>query len=187
MASELRVDNIVERTAGEGVTVNGVKIPEDIGPYGKVLQVVSTILTSSFSTNSQTYTDVTGSDCYITPSSVNSKILVMATGSITLAGANQAFAAIRVVRDGSPIFNAITDGTQTSAIGGQLSGSVKNSMNGVAITGLDNPGTVSQITYTIQALTTVSAYPAFVGFNHTGTDSGTIRVPTVITLMEIGV
>jgi hypothetical protein len=31
MTATLKVDEIIERTPGEGVTVNGVKIPDDIG------------------------------------------------------------------------------------------------------------------------------------------------------------
>ena len=65
---------------------------------GKILQVVSTTKTSTFSTTSTSYTDVTGLSASITPSSTSNKILVQVS---VLVGATSTIGAFVTITDGS--------------------------------------------------------------------------------------
>ena len=64
MASELRVDKIVP--------VDGVPT----GGGGGIVQIKSTHITAAFTTQSETYTDITGHSVTITPKFNTSKILI---------------------------------------------------------------------------------------------------------------
>ena len=65
------------KLANDSVTVNGTSI--DLGASetitaGKVLQVLSTTKTDTFSTTSDSFTDITGLSVAITPSASSSKV-----------------------------------------------------------------------------------------------------------------
>ena len=59
------------------LTGKTVTLPAGVG--GKVLQVVQTVKSDTFSTSSTTFTDVTGLSVSITPSSTSNKILILAS------------------------------------------------------------------------------------------------------------
>ncbi|CAB4149709.1 hypothetical protein UFOVP557_21, partial [uncultured Caudovirales phage] len=65
-------------TAGEVLTAASLNANFTFAALGKVGQVQSTVLTSTFTTTSSTYTGVTGLTVAITPSSATSKVLVIA-------------------------------------------------------------------------------------------------------------
>src|SRR5210317_2064161 len=72
---------------------------------GKVLQVVQTVKTDTFSTTTTapSFTDITGLSVSITPSASNSKILVMV--SLTAAGLSEnIFAMFKLVRGSTDVF-----------------------------------------------------------------------------------
>ena len=68
--STLRVDSLQGQTAGTN---------------RYVVQVVSTTKTDTFSTTSESYTDITGLSATITPSSSQNKILTMFTVRLIIA------------------------------------------------------------------------------------------------------
>ena len=75
------------KLANDSVTVNGTEI--DLGASqtitaGKILQVLSTTKTDTFSTTSGSKVDVTGLSLAITPSSSSSKILITGRLNIVL-------------------------------------------------------------------------------------------------------
>jgi hypothetical protein len=55
-------------------------LPSGVG--GKVLQVVQTVKSDTFSSSSATFVDITGLSASITPSSASNKILVMVSLNI---------------------------------------------------------------------------------------------------------
>lgn len=144
----------------------------------RVLQVVSTTKTDTFSTTAGTWVDVTGLSLSITPSSTSSKILV--TASYALMGSSVAVAASRLMRDSTAIFVGDSAGgtrTQVSASAYDTENSLAES---VSVNILDSPSSTSAITYKIQ----VNGNPTYINRSHTdGTNFP--RYASTITAMEI--
>ena len=149
----------------------------------RVLQVVSTAKTDTFTTTSTTFTDVTGLTATITPSATSSKILIVAMlngGAITSANNLH----MRLARGGTAIFVGDAAGSRTQATGASFDASlVAAPFPGIF---LDSPSTTSATTYSIQVRTNVAAQTAYVNRTATDTDNaGFPRLPSSITVMEI--
>jgi hypothetical protein len=160
-----------------------------IGAVG-ILQVVGATKTDVFSTNSPTFTTVTGLTATITPSSASSKILVLVDAKI---GTNNA------VGVGSHI--RITGGNAATYIGDAASSRARTAFSvspsqanwgtglgvqNAAITFLDSPATTSSITYAVEQRRGASSQFVFV--NRTGADTDNDdygRFASSITLMEV--
>ncbi len=154
---------------------------------GKVLQVVSTVKTDSFttSTGAGSYTDVTGLSVTITPTSATSKILVMASvnGNGQIGGN---FAAIQLVRASTAIFVGDAAGSRVQATT-QLSQVSQDTFHGTPITFLDSPATTSSTTYKIQGCSLGATGYFYVNRTPSDTNnSSTPRGASSITVMEIG-
>ena len=149
---------------------------------GKVLQVVSTTKTDTFSSNpSNSWIDITGLSATITPISTSSKIYVVITilgGGI--GGVNSAL--YRLVRDSTVIYAGDSAGSRGLGFSHQESQNSSGSINGGG-NFLDSPSTLSATTYKIQATSNNTIY-----INRTADDTDTllrIRGASTITLMEI--
>jgi hypothetical protein len=152
---------------------------------GKVLQVVSTALTSTYtdSSASGTLTTITGLSATITPSATSSKILVLA--SVSVGGT-----------DGSRFVFGLTGGNTATAYIGDTAGSRKrvatgqipaevNGLMQVSLMFLDSPATTSSTTYSVQ---TAAIASETVYINRAGTDTDNAnhaRGASTITVMEI--
>jgi hypothetical protein len=148
----------------------------------RVLQVNSTTLSTTFTTASTSYTDITGLSVSITPSFTSSKILVFANlmGSQDFGINDGGY--VRAVRDSTAI--AVGDASGTHV---QVSTSFEvgfgSFMSSASINYLDSPATTSALTYKIQ-LVNSSAGTSYI--NRTKTDSATApRAASTITVMEI--
>lgn len=148
----------------------------------RVLQVVSTAKTDTFSTTSTSYTDVTGLSVSITPSATTSKILVLAqVNGANDIGTSSAF--VQLVRDLTAIDIGDAASTRTRA-SGEFGVQGNGVMANVNISFLDSPSTISAITYKIQAKT--GAGTVFINRSETDSDSAfTGRGASTITVMEI--
>ena len=150
---------------------------------GKVLQVLSTPKTDTFSTASTSYVDITGLSVVITPTATSSKILVIAnlnTGQSTT---------------GNLSLFQLSGGNTASYIGDTASARPRNTTGGMvtgtydmkefSITYLDSPSTTSATTYKVQMNT-----PAGTSYiNRNSTDPNATaghRFASSITVMEIG-
>ena len=162
----------------------GVKWAAPAGGGGKVLQVVSTTKSDSFTSTSTSFADVTGLSVSITPSNASSKVLVLYNVSGSQAVAAQ-IARSRLMRDSTEI--NIGDTASTRARGTSDPFSVAPQIIGTTIAGsyLDSPATTSATTYKFQVAT--SGGTVYVNRSEDDSDS-TIRSRTVstITVMEIG-
>ena len=107
---------------------------------GKVLQVVSTAKTDSFSTTATSDTAVTGLSLSITPSSSSNKIYVIFTGPTACQNAGNYFGSIYIYRDSTRIVGGQAGNT------GAASGHTQSSLSI-----LDTPSTTSAITYQLYA------------------------------------
>jgi hypothetical protein len=93
-------------TTGQVLAVSG-GVPAWTTPSsGKVVQIVEASTTSSLSTTSGTYADITGVTATITPTSASNKILVMVNfGAIypTTSSSGTTYGAIKLLRDSTAI------------------------------------------------------------------------------------
>ncbi len=114
---------------------------------GKILQVVQTAKTDTFTTSSTSFTDVTGLSVAITPSSTSSKVLIMLNMNSSTSGGNNSM--IKLVRGSTDI--AVGD-----ASGSRRQGTAQSRINDtnacltLSTCFLDSPSTTSATTYKVQ-------------------------------------
>ena len=163
MSSELRVDKIIPTT---GVPTGG---------GGGVIQVVQTNLSSTFSTTSTSFVDVTDFNVTITPKFSTSKILVIVSCRCNQSsGSNvNARTSIDLRRGSTQIMNHY--------VGHFIGNSGTNDNNNYAsvnICKLDSPATTSATTYKVQLASDAAACTSSI----TG---GTNPVRSTILAMEV--
>ena len=113
-----------------------------IGGGGKILQVVNNLDTTSRSTTSTSFTDLTSNSLDITPSATTSKVLLLYSAQGYKAGANEGY--VTIFRDSSNL-STITDNYFSFIRYG--SGTL---MDHPTIIFLDSPNTTSQVTYQVK-------------------------------------
>ena len=177
MASQLRVDKIVP--------VDGVPT----GGGGGIIQVKQTVKTDTFSTLSETFTDVTGLSVSITPKFSTSKIMVSYSGC---GGSNQnRVGHIRLARViGGTTTTDIFIGDQSGASQAQASSTFvqTNSYYVSSFTGtfIDSPSTTSAVTYKLQLAAGDQDYQVHIGRSHDNNNEfSRSTTPSQITVMEI--
>jgi hypothetical protein len=188
---DLIVATAADTAARLAVGTNGQALVADSGAtagvkwagVGKVLQVVSTTKTDTFSTTSTSMVDVTGLSVNITPVATTSKVLVIVSFMRGVSG--DAFTWFQLVRDSTAIAIADAAGSRKRTSESVYVSSGAQHMLRGNITHLDSPSTTSQVTYKLQAST--EAGTLYV--NRTGTDtdaSSQPRMVSSITVLEIG-
>jgi hypothetical protein len=151
-----------------------------VGGGGKILQVVSTTKTDTFTTTSSSYVDITGLSVSITPSATSSKVFLIATfGAIDGSGQNH----FQFERDGTPIGNGAAAGSRTTAAIAVTEGTT-NYPDSAAWTYLDSPASVSALSYQAQAKCTGGTLCV----NRLGTDADNAdyaRTSSTLTAVEV--
>ena len=177
MASQLRVDKIVP--------VDGVPS----GGGGGIIQVKQTVKTDTFSTLSETFTDVTGLSVSITPKFSTSKIMVSYSGC---GGSGQnRVGHIRLARViGGTTTTDIFIGDQSGASQAQASSSFVQTntyfVSSFSGTFIDSPSTTSAVTYKLQLAAGDQDYQVHVGRSHDNNNEfSRSTTPSQITVMEI--
>ena len=170
-------------TIASPTTINGVTLPTT--SFGKILQVVSTAKTDTFTTSSSSLVDVTSLSVAITPSSVNNKILV--TVHLNAANNFNATASTAVILRDSTLI-AIGDAAGSRIRRTFVRGAAPGDLyiaGTFSMTFLDSPSTTSAVTYKIQVSSTDSTA---IYINRSVTDSDTdknARGISTITVMEV--
>jgi hypothetical protein len=176
-------------STGQILTVaGGVPTWASAGPSGKVLQVLQTIKTDTFTSTSNSFTDITGLSVSITPSSASSKILVFySVVGASSATTSDSIASIRLMRDATAI--AIGDAANNRQ---RSTGSISTrETNATTINFtsagqfLDTPSSTSALTYKVQGITGAGTFY----INRTQGDAdaaSSYRTVSTITVMEIG-
>jgi hypothetical protein len=153
----------------------------------RILQVVSTTKTDTFTTTSTSYTDLTGLSVSITPTATSSKVFVIANlnSSQTLDRIVQT----QLVRGSTAI--ALGDAASNRTVGSSFTANGVSDAGGVnfgmpqIITYLDSPNTTSATTYKIQ-IRINAAGTLYVNRTSTDTDSALFpRVISSITAFEV--
>ena len=190
---------VVTITAGVGVTLNGlsVTLAQNAGgtliktatntwyflPNGassKILQVVSTTKTDTFSTSSTSFTDITGLSATITPTSTTSKVLVLVDSNYSTDGAMGTF---RLMRDSTAIAIGDAAGSRSRAFASTRLGD-SPAQSAITVNFLDSPSAVAATVYKVQML--VQSGTNFVNRSFDNTDAVHIgRTVSSITLMEV--
>jgi hypothetical protein len=153
-------------TAGQVLTAAQMN---DLRGAFRVLQVVSTAKTDTFTTTSTSFVDVTGLSVTITPTSATSKIFisVMLTGQgVTGTAGLQG----RLMRDSTAIAIGDAAGDRTRVSVGNLDAGA-GSQDITSIMFLDSPATTASTTYKIQILCNQSPQTVFVNRSSTDTDN----------------
>mgnify|MGYP003148961112 CR=1 len=164
------------------------------GVGGKILQVLQTVKTDTFSTSSGSYVDVTGVSQAITPSATSSKILIkVSIGFVSgrHTGNQAVYPQFQIVRDSTAIALGDASGNR-----GRCTFSVLTNLHGgyngtsAAFEFLDSPSTTSSITYKIQARGGYTDSDQRFYINRMDNDDNqlyTARTPTTIILQEVSV
>ena len=161
-----------------GEVLTAADLNAALGPT-RILQVVSTTKTDTFTVTSTTYTNVTGMSATITPSSTSSKILVIATGNMQWStGLTETY--IRLARNTTGI--AVGDASASRPVVSAFTWDLPSTQMMMT---LDSPNTTSATTYWVQirSLVASAAY-----FNRTFSDpngSTGLRLASSITVMEV--
>lgn len=161
----------------------GIKWADPAGG-GKVKQVVTTLLTTPFTTTSTSYVDVTGLSATITPTSASSTILVFVqvNGSGTVG---ISIAPFQIVRGSTPVGNATSVGSKRAASASIYAGT-NGTASGAGNVFSDSPATTSATTYKVQICGNTAGT---VYVNRTATEADTTdyaRITSSLVLMEIG-
>ena len=173
--SELRTNRIVPRDG----------LPS--GSSGGIIQVKSVAKTDTFSSNSTSYTDVTGLSVSITPTRADSKILVMM--HVQIGHDSNVAGFLRLMRDSTAIAVATDAGSSRNvATVAMADDPTDDEINSLSMTFLDSPSTTSSTTYKVQMITEGSGNTGYVHVNRSGEDTDNNqngRTCSTITVMEV--
>ena len=160
----------------------------------KILQVVQSKKTSEQSNSSASYVQITDLNCSITPSSTNSKILIMVQiSSNVYSGYNSSF--FRLTKGGTAISGALGadsgDANEEVSFADTSTQYTNNkAMNTVGTTYLDSPSSTSALTYGVQwrVPNTNSSYTNYINGPYARHGSSyRARAISTITLMVVAV
>ena len=179
---------IVNADIASGAAIAGSKIN---GSFGKVLQVVSTTKTDTYSVSLPITTqsgDVTGLTAAITPSATSSKVLVTVSLSMDVSSLVHS-GYFTVFRGGSiSSFVGSSVGSRQPVSAGCVNGDQGPDLSTTTITFLDSPATTSATTYSVR-LSHNNGSTTTVYLNQSWHDNDSYysaRSASSITLMEIG-
>ncbi len=148
----------------------------------RVLQVVQTVKTDTFTLSSTTFTDVTGLSVTITPSSTTSKILVLVDMKMNGRG-GLVSAQARLMRDSTAVYIGDTAGSRQRATSNAV-GDAENAQSSNSVY-LDSPATISAVTYKMQ-IRANTANNIYINRAETDADAAErARYASSITVMEI--
>jgi len=152
-----------------------------VGP-GKILQVVSTTKTDTFTKSVGAFSDLTGLSVIITPNSTSSKVLVSVTFGTVDHSTNGDFDS-RLDRNGTIIGAGDTAGSRNST-NAYFTFSAGNRGHSAALSFLDSPASTSALTYKIQLRTNTGTL--YVNRSANDVDSSAYsRTSCTITVMEV--
>jgi hypothetical protein len=156
---------------------------------GKILQVVSTTKTDTFSASISGYgeTALTGLTATITPSSTTSKVLVMVNVNGSTTTGDEPVLLLRLFRDSTEIGSGDTGpGRPTVFTGALADGPTSGAMANVSGQYVDSPASTSSLTYSVYLWNRYSTSHTYV-VNRQANDSTSNhpRTSSTITVMEV--
>ena len=156
------------------------------GGFGKIVQVLQTTKTDTFSTTSTSQVDITGFSVTITPTSSSNKVLVSGTLVAGYSTVNAYALRFYMMRDSTAICIHDTAGNRSRCTFGTQGVTQSDTTLSFPFEFLDSPNTTSATTYKIQAQ---SENPQTIYINRSvetdGDQSITPRMVSTITVTEI--
>jgi len=156
------------------------------GGFGKIVQVLQTTKTDTFSTASTSQVDITGFSVTITPTSSSNKVLVSGTLVAGYSTVNAYALRFYMMRDSTAICIHDTAGNRSRCTFGTQGVTQSDTTLSFPFEFLDSPNTTSATTYKIQAQ---SENPQTIYINRSvetdGDQSITPRFVSTITVTEI--
>jgi hypothetical protein len=140
---------------------------------GKILQVVSTTKTDTFSTTSSTLTDITGLSVNITPTATSSNIVVMS--QVTIGSPSATNFGLQIVRDSTAIL--ISDSGQNETL--TFTRAMDTATLPFTFVYVDSPATTSATTYKMQIRAGSGTVNVNIGSNTFYAGTSTITVMEV--------
>ena len=185
--------SVVAADLASSLDLTGKTVTLPSGTGGKILQVVSTAKTDTFSESLAGNTN-SSTNCIqvqITPSSTSSKVLIM----VTLHGSSSYWGAVgqgsyqgRLVRNGSNLIVGDAAGSRNRMTMRAGDGDGNLVEEGMAFTYLDSPSSTSLLTYGVR-LDNVDNGSATMYLNRSPVDNdsntSTTRTVSTITVMEV--
>jgi hypothetical protein len=162
-----------------------VFIASGVASSSAILQVKSTVLTSTFTTTSATFTGVTGLTVAITPSSASNKVLVVAQIAYAMSNA-VGYGHFKLSGGNSGNYVGDSPGSRIAAVFGGYAGS--NDQEGVymgTIVFLDSPSTTSATTYGVSVRTAADSSVHINRASADSNDNSKTRGASSITVMEV--
>ena len=154
---------------------------QEAGGGGKILQVLQTVKTDSFSTTSTSFTDATGMTRAITPSASNSKIMIFVSLTVSATGGSNVARRFLLLRGSTAIALPSSQGSQYGSFLTQPYAS--NDNYNINFHFLDSPSTTSAVTYKLQMAMSNGGSSIQIGDRSA---DGNQQTPSIITAMEIG-
>jgi len=190
MASILRFDNWQNSDGTSIATTDASGNISFAGAgAGKILQVVSTTKTDTFSASLAGFasTAVTGLTATITPSSTASKILVISTVVAAESWGPTGSSAYSLTRDGTPIAQPASPGSRLPLTTLNYSVTGATVIQGGTAVYLDSPASTSSLIYGVSLFNTLSSTETvYVNRADSDTDAATRRrTVSTITVMEV--
>ena len=159
------------------------------GGGGKILQVVHTAKTDTFTTTSSTFTTVTGLTATITPSSTTSKILIFGQISVGRVMSDSHQGHFKITRGGPDFSRGDAAGSRVRAVfGGFQALNDRDNLMSQSIIAQDSPASTSALTYQLEAMRGPTSGGLVVAVNRSQFDfdnADMARGASSITLMEV--
>ena len=145
---------------------------------GSVIQVVQAFKQDTFSVNNNTWTNITGLNVSITPSSTSSRILILS--NIFAHGSGNAF--LRMTRNGTVIGAGTPVGNREGVTAGDLYNPDDNRNQTFSMMFVDSPSSTSSVSYWAQTRAEqTSGYITYV--NRQTTDNDNINRPRYASML----
>jgi hypothetical protein len=152
-------------------------------PAGSVIQVVQAFKQDTFSVGNSTWTNITGLNVSITPSSTSSRILLLS--NIFAHGSGNSF--LRMTRNGTVIGVGTQVGSREGVTAGDLYNPNDNRNQTFSMMYVDSPSSTSSVSYWAQTRAEqASGYITYVNRQTTDTNSfNRPRYASMLIAMEI--
>ena len=148
--SQLNVNVIGERTSGSGVTIDGLKI-KDVSASSEmskpILQYVVATNSTTQSTTSTSYADITNLTADITPSATSSKVLIIFNDNFWINRSSTALGGTYIINKGGSDITATEQAVQLIVDGNSGNKSLYLTHHFEYI---DSPSTTSSTTYKVR-------------------------------------